>query len=292
MTGHSATITVILIGAEDNVREALASAVPADIIAPLRICSIRLECAANAWNQFVHMLRPRATIYFFVDGGVLVQPGAFAELAKALCRSPAASAAAAVPSQDQGAAMLDGGHRTKPRGLLDCMPYALRGEFVERLAARGLRLPIGLQHSGRLIGSFVLHDLDAVGSPCMPSRLVVLKGATWTMQQTSPLRWSRLRQAWNRRVAQVLCRLEDAAIGEIVSIAGFEGLPKFANQLLLDWIARHAPRGRSLFGFLVRRRLRRRQTADPKILDARCSDWRGGSCGAPPPSNPSGAVSV
>jgi hypothetical protein len=119
--------------------------------------------------------------------------------------------------------------------------HALRGSFVARIAALGLRLPVGLYRGDGLLGSMVMHDLDAATNPWNPARIAVAAGASWQVRPLSLLRPADLRRYWNRRIQQARGRLEDAALREAIYRNGFAGLPRQADAMLLDWVAANPP---------------------------------------------------
>jgi hypothetical protein len=274
LAGHAAEVSVLLIGAGD-VDEGALTVIADRIGARLQVCAIPFPCRANAWNHFVHALRPRAELHFCVDARVTPEPAAFAELARALHEAPAANAAAATAPSPGRRGM------SSVREALPGPLCAMRDAFLQRLVVRGLRLPIGLQGADGLIASFILHDLDAIGQPRAASRLVLCETARWRAEPFFLLRWPDWRRLLFRSIRRARETLEDAAIREITSKAGFEGLPQFAEPMLLDWVTRyHQPgRGLSLTEALVRHgcRGRCRRMPPAQVLEPRCTcpgGWR------------------
>lgn len=228
--GH---VTVLLNGCTDG-----SAAVAAQALRALglrgRIYAIPQGDKANAINLFLHALRPPAAVYFFVDGYAAVAPDALRRLAQRLLDQPAAMAAAAVPSTGRSAAAHRRNMLAHP-GLHGSL-FALRGAFVERIAADGLRLPVGMYRGDGLLGSFVLHDLDAAGGGWVTTRLAVEPDATWVAPRLRP--W-RLRDLWRhgqRLVQQARGRLQWPALRAAIYPAGFAALPPDADRATLRWI--------------------------------------------------------
>ena len=146
--------------------------------------------------------------------------------------------------------------------------HALRGDFVERIAARGLELPAGLYRGDGLLGSMVMHDLDAAANPWNPTRIAVAAGASWQVRPLSPLRPADLRRYWNRRIQQARGRLEDAALREAIYRDGFANLPRYADAMLLEWLASNPPPA-DRFSRLALQRLRQPRTPGCAELVAR-----------------------
>lgn len=204
---------------------------------------------SNAINQFLHAVRPPAETYVFVDAYAAVAPDALALLALALKEAPCANGAAAVPSTGRSAARLR--QDMQRYGGLHGSLFALRGQFVDRLAEQGLRLPLGMYRGDGLIGSLVFHDLDALGGKWQRERVVVEPRATWTGPTLRPWRWRDARRLWRRLLQQGRGRLQWLAVRAAIydgtlppPAAGFAALPPLADQRVLEWLAQE-PKGRT-----------------------------------------------
>jgi hypothetical protein len=139
---------------------------------------------SNALNQYIHRLRVPAPLHAFVDAYAAITPDSLGLLARALRDAPEALAAAAVPSTGRSAALLRQQMQAQP-GLHGSL-FMLRGSFVERMAAKGLRLPLNFYRGDGLLSSMVLHDLDAHSGDWQPHRMVVEPRATWTARCCAP----------------------------------------------------------------------------------------------------------
>jgi len=228
-------VTVLLNGSrDDSERRAAAALIKTGL--PGRIYVIGHGDKANAINQFLHRLRPPAETYIFIDGYAAVCADALGLLSRCLAAQPMAHAAAAVPSTGRSAATVRRNMLAHP-GLNGSL-FALRGCFVERLVADGLRLPLGLYRGDGLLGSMVMHDLDAVSGGWLTHRLAIEPRASWQAPQWKPWRWRDVSRHFHRMVRQGRSRLEWAALREIIYRDGFAALPEDANAMALDWLAR------------------------------------------------------
>ncbi|MFC7692477.1 hypothetical protein ACFQY5_25775 [Paeniroseomonas aquatica] len=144
--GHDAQVTVLLNGPA-GAGIAAAERFAAGGGPRLRLFHIPHADRANAWNQYVHGLRPEAAMHVFTDAHAAVTPGTLRSLAAALAEDPSAEAATALPSTGRHAAAMRA--RLRSGGALHGSLHALRGRFLEDLARRGLRLPVGLGRSIR-----------------------------------------------------------------------------------------------------------------------------------------------
>jgi hypothetical protein len=233
--GHAPHVTVLLNGTTDGSQALAGEALRAEGLAGC-VYDIPHGDKAHAVNLFLHELRPRAGTYFCVDAYARVRPDALRLLAASLERQPKALAAAAVPSTGRSAPALR--RMMQEHSGLHGSLFALRGDFVDRLVAAGLRLPLGLYRGDGLLGAFVLHDLDAQHGGWDTGRIALTPEASWTTPEWQPWRWRDLRRQVRRMVQQGRGRLESAAIRSIIyDGGGFTGLPPQADAMVLDWIA-------------------------------------------------------
>jgi hypothetical protein len=260
---------------------------------PVRLFEIRFGDKSNAWNQYVHALAPAALMHVFVDGYAVMTPDAVRDLAAALAENPQAHAAAALPSCGRSAPAQRAAMRRSPS--LHGSLHALRGAFLDRVRAAGIRLPVGLYRGDGLIGSLVVHDLDAQANPWDTGRIALAEAATWTVAPLSPFRPRDLRRLWNRRIQQARGGFEDAALKECIYSGNFGALPRFADRMVADWLRRNpaALQGRSPFPRLARARLASPRAPSAALLEATrvpigpgaepAGAWRQSAEGASPP---------
>lgn len=265
-------IAIILNGTGDDSAGRAAAALRA-AGRPGRIWAIEEGCKANAFNQYVHRLRPAARTYFFIDGYAAVAEDALRRLAAALDAAPMAQAAAATPSTGRSAARLRA-HMIREPGLHGSL-FALRGTFVQRIAQAGFRLPLRMYRGDGLIGSMVLHDLDTADGGWRPERIVVEPGATWRAPDLRPWRARDLRRHWNRLVQQARGRLQWGAVRAAIYPGGYAALPADADDSALRWMAaapgRQPAFWRDPMGALAMARMRAQPSAgrlSPELLEA------------------------
>ncbi len=267
--GRSLHVAVMLNGCTD--RSAQIAAATARGAAEVDIYTIAHADKSNAWNQFVHRLRPPARTYFFVDAYAAVAPQSFSALARALAEAPGANAAAALPSSGRSAPALR--EAMLRNGGLHGSLFALSSRFLDRLTQTGWRLPVGLYRGDGLINSMAVHDLGAT-TPWQSARVVSSPEATWRTRPQRPFRPADAVRHLRRRVRQARGRMEVAAIQDIIYRAepegGFGALPNWADAMLLDWIAAdpaRRPTWRSnFFGMLAARNLRRTPPAEAMLV--------------------------
>ncbi len=245
--GHRTLITLIVNGSsDDSAALALEAATRRNI--PIAVYTIPHGDKANAINQFFYNLREPARHYFFLDAYVKIGPNALAAMESCLAARPEAMAATGVAvngrtMQRATRPTLTEGHRM--HGQL----HAIRPEFIDRLVARNIRLPIGLYYGDGLMGSMVLHDLDALKNEWVPSRIASHPEATYAIPMLSPFRPRDLKRQLQRKVRQMRGRLENLAIRDILYVHNYEGLPEYACDMVNGFLARNGP---PAVGFLDR----------------------------------------
>ncbi|MDB5412177.1 MAG: hypothetical protein JWR10_512 [Rubritepida sp.] len=236
-------VTVLLNGTQDG-SDATAAAAMREAGLAGCLYDIPFGDKSHAINLYLHRLRPTAAMHVLMDGYAEIWPEALALLARRLATTPEAQAAAAVPSTGRSSAALRR-HMLAAPGLHGSL-FALRDSFVERLTAAGYRLPRGLYRGDGLLGSMVLHDLDALGGGWIGSRIAVEGEASWSIQPGRVWRWRDLSRHGRRMLQQGRGRLERTALRAVIYRDGFGGLPEDANRMVLDWIAEdpqaHTPR--------------------------------------------------
>lgn len=264
--GRRVHVTVLLNGTTDDSAAVLRAHRPRGVT--LAVHGIAKGDKANAINQYVHALRPRARLHFLMDAYVTLRPGALAALAATLDARPEVRAASGLPLNGRSApwfrAQLLGG------GRLNGNIAALRDDFLQRMAAGGLRLPLHLYRVDGLLGSMAAHDLDALGQPYAHETLVGVEGADYAIRPLSMLRWRDVRRQFRREVNQARGALEFAAIKSVIYAGDYAALPADADEMLRDFLARErlAPEDvkERLFRPLALRRLR--QPRPPILAEA------------------------
>lgn len=236
LRGQQALVTVIVNGSRDGSLEVARSAARAGW--PVEVFQIAVGDKSNAINQFIHALRSPARAYGAVDGYVSVGPRSFSAMQTRLQADP--HALAVTGNAGTGRTV----HPSAPEALaaggwLHGQLHALRPEFLDRMAARGIRLPVGLYRGDGLLGSMAAHNLDPLTEPWDNTRLPGVAGATFAFQPLSPLRAGDLRRQVHRKIRQMRGVIENAAIKQIIYGAGYEGLPGSADDMLRQYVAAH-----------------------------------------------------
>ena len=178
---------------------------------------------ARSWNRFVlDELADYADVCAFVDGDAEVASGSIEALAKALKENPDANAAAGLPLNGRSVASY---RREMQRlhGMFGDL-YALRGTFLGRMKAAGIRLPEDLIGDDSLIGALAKTDLgheigwvnDRIIS-CPDSGFYCESATLWNLRS--------LRTQYGRMINYSVRHFQNAIISAILRGPGPVGLP-------------------------------------------------------------------
>lgn len=194
---------------------------------------------SRTWNHFVHdLLIGDDQAVIFLDGDAEIAPGSIDRLVGTL-EKKGVNAASAMPLNGRLAPRYR--DMLREEGGLFGDLYALSGDFVNRVRARGLRLPEDLIGDDGLVAAWAHTDLSTdaawereriaacedAGFLCEPVRLA--RPLTWKMQYCRMINYS-VRFFQNRIVSDIMGR------------DGPGGLPHELRVLYPSWLPRFAPR--------------------------------------------------
>jgi hypothetical protein len=195
---------------------------------------------SRSWNRFI-LDTPdlAADTFVFVDGDAQILPGSVRALAKALQEQPHANAAAGLPVNGRRAAAYRR-ETIASHGIFGDL-YALRGSFVARFRASGIRLPDDLVGDDGLVGALAKtnlgHEYDwqnerivpcpLAGFLCEPARLL------------APTSW---RNQYRRMINYSIRHFQNRIISSIIRSTGPGDLPDRLAELYPDWLPKFSPR--------------------------------------------------
>ena len=217
---------------------------------------------ANAWNHYVHELAPDAEVHFFTDGDVTVSPEALEALAVSLEANPRLSAVGAMPTS--GRSREAWCRRMVRNGTLAGNLYALRGDFIERVRAAGLRLPVGFIGEDFLVSLLVREDIgeaEAEAEAAQP-RLSFNRHAGFAFRSLSPRRPRDWLTYWRRKQRYRLRGYQFSLLAAWIHQRGWGDLPATVEQLYawperlpaLSWYGRE-----TIFAWFALRHMARRR---------------------------------
>jgi glycosyltransferase involved in cell wall biosynthesis len=233
--GFRLAVTVIANGStDDSIPRAIEAVRGHDV--PARIYSIDHADKANAINHSFYELREPARLHVFTDAYAVMAPDSFNGFATMLARHSHALAATGVAGN--GRTMMAATDATlREGGRLHGQLHAFRPDFLDRLTALGLRLPIGLYRGDGLLGSMACHDLDPIANPWDSLRIKGVVEAVYTIPRLSPLRPADIARQFRRKIRQMRGRLENEAIKSVIYANGFGALPAHADDMIRAWLA-------------------------------------------------------
>jgi hypothetical protein len=164
-----------------------------------------------------------------MDGDARAVKGSFTAMARALEQHPHANAASAVPASGRNVKS-DREEILADHGLVANL-YSLRGSFVDRLRAGGVRIPLKLEGDDGLIGALVKWDLRPESQGFDEQRIVPCENAAFEFESMSPARMSDWRLYWKRAVRYGRRRYEFQLLANVLKASGVAGLPMDIRQL-------------------------------------------------------------
>lgn len=248
--GHDIEVVVLANGCRDHTARVVRAC--ADVLPRLTLVEIDLPDKANAWNVYVHEVltadRVRRTdVHFFTDGDVRIEPDALPLLASALREVPSANAAGAIPAtgRDRDAWRA----RMVANGNLAGNLYALRGNFVERVRQRRIRMPIGLFGEDRFVSWLAATDLGAPDESEPGPRCVFHGGAQFSFRSLSPWRIRDYRIYLRRKWRYTRRALQHEMLMRVIAERGLSAMPHHIQELYrtgpypsrLRWVGRDTP---------------------------------------------------
>lgn len=195
---------------------------------------------ARSWNRIIlDHLAPGHPAIVLVDGDAEVAPGSIAALVSALAQHPEANAAAALPLNGRRVEHYRS-QMIATHGLFGDL-HALRGSFVDRMRAAGIRLPVDLIGDDGLVGALAKTDLDPLaawreaGVQPVPTAGFLCE----PVALASPLSWQ---MQYRRMISYSVRHFQNQIITDILRDKGPQGLPERLASLYPAYLDRFAPR--------------------------------------------------
>ncbi len=241
-------VHVVVNGSSDRTAARAASYGPR-----IHVHNYRQGGKSRSWNRFVLEDLPKfAEMNVFVDGDAQILPGSLAAMARYLNAAPGANAVSAVPMNGHKAAQYRR-DMAKTHGLFGDF-YALRGSFLARLKASGIRLPEDLIGEDSLVGALAKTDLEnednwsderiricpEAGFFCEPVSL--MSPATWRMQ-------------YHRMINYSVRHFQNQIVSSVMRGSGPTALPREMAMQYSDWLPRLRPRSGAANGWFDRKAL-------------------------------------
>ena len=265
--GVRTCVILIINGSSDKTTETALGLLPS-LGLQASVYTVGIACKSHAMNLFIHDLRPKAKIYFFVDATTFVEPNALHALTDALNRRADIMAVSGLPINGRGAARmrLEAVQTSKLFGQM----FALRHRDLDELTKRERRLPIGLYRCEGLFVGFICWETEGIAHERAMPRIATIPEAEWRIWPISWFRWKDVKAGFNRLVRQGRGRLENQSWNPILWTQGFGALPRFADDMILEWLKTSRPQKERFpdwfFTWLALRRVRRWRRPDETAL--------------------------
>ena len=224
--GRAIDVHVLVNGCTDRTADIVANYAASH--SGVHVHVIGLGDKTNAWNLYIHEFCSAARVHIFVDGDVQVRSGSLAIMAQALEDNSSANASTAIPDSGRNSgdwlSLIVDDH-----GLAGNL-YALRGEFVDRIRAAKIKLPVGLIGDDSWIGALANFDLD-IDRGWVKERTIVCTEARFHYDS---LQWYRPRDIklyWRRRQRYAHRTWQNQCMKTHIHNGGMQTLPIEVNDL-------------------------------------------------------------
>jgi len=205
-------------------------------VGEIAVWSLPLGDKAHAWNEGLHAVRREADMHVYMDGYVILEPGAIHALVGTLAAAPGGLAVTGRPLSGRSASYI--ADVMKTRGGIHGNLFALIGKVVESLRACGFRLPLGMYRGDSAISGVV-----ALGAGVeervwrADQRLVFAEGARWRHEALQWWKPDDLRTQYRRWRRQQQGRLENAALSHFLHAKAkpFNSLPRTIDAMVKEW---------------------------------------------------------
>lgn len=210
---------------------------------------------SRSWNRLVFdTLGAFSPAHVFVDGDAVISVDAVHILARELATHPEANAIAGMPLNGRSAAayrreLVDG------HGIFGDL-YAVRGDFLARMKARGIRLPVDLIGDDGLIAALVRTDLGDE-SDWRDSRVAPSCAAGFFCEPFALTRPAGWRLQYRRMITYSLRHFQNRIISEIMRGGGPTALPERLAERYPALLAAAKPRRDPVYAWFDRLALRR-----------------------------------
>lgn len=203
---------------------------------------------ARSWNRFLFdELSQFHETHIFVDGDAEVVPGSVDALKQVLKEMPQANAASGLPMNGRKMAYYQQ-KMQREHGLFGDL-YALRGEFLLRMKACGIRLPDDVIGDDGLICAMAKTNL-ADESQWNDYRVAVCNGAGFLCEPVSLLTPRSWRMQYRRMINYSVRHFQNSMISRIMRDTGPKGLPRLLSDIYRRELPGMEPRSRpELFWF-------------------------------------------
>lgn len=226
--GDAGVAIHVLVNGSGDATAAIASAIAASA-SNMNVHIYDEAGKARSWNRFLFdELDAFHETHIFVDGDAEIVPGSIRALGSTLDFEPRANAASALPMNGRNAEHYQRAMR-RDHGLFGDL-YALRGDFLRRMKAQGIRLPDDAIGDDGLICAMAKTDLGDE-SHWRSERVAVCLGAGFLcapVTMLSPRSW---RMQYRRMVTYSMRHFQNAMISRIMRDSGPQGLPRLLSDI-------------------------------------------------------------
>lgn len=219
-------LTVVANGCTDQTVEIAKASMKGAALA-CEVVELSFGDKCNAWNEYVYHHLPKADVHFFVDSDVTFTEQAFPRLFETLLKSPDKNAVTGLPQTGRNIR-----HYIELATCYSCLfgnLYGLKNDFVRRLVAKQIRLPVGLSWIDAQITKLVNDNLE-YHKDDYQHRVTFLEGVGYRFESLKPWKSDDILLYINR-----ICRYKTGQLQEpYLDALPFEEWPKTMDAINRD----------------------------------------------------------
>lgn len=240
------TIIDILVNGNANLPDAIQSELKHNPIAELgpslciRIWYITPAGKANAWNQYIHKICPKAATTFFLDGYTRVANNSLHELSESLQKTPNTLAATGTPANGRSANLV----RTTllAEGGIHGNLFALKEQAIQSIKSANFNLPLGLYAFDTVLGAVISFGLSPEKNQWDAHKYIFVNpNVTWTTPEKKWWHYSDLQIHLRRliNVAQRILEREATKFYLAEQHRSITQLPAGIHEYIDQWATAH-----------------------------------------------------
>lgn len=206
----------------------------------IRIWFIPTGDKAHTWNEYIYKIWPGSKYAHFIDGYARMWPMSIKLLETAMNDAPGALGATGIPTNGRTAKSLS--KNILLTGGIHGNLYSLKFDTIKKIISKKFYLPIGIYRTDSTLGAALAFGLDPASITWnMKARIVTDAQASWDLDDSNIFSIGKWKSILARRIRQSQGKIENLAVREIFRDKHMPvgALPKFAVDLIEDWIKRH-----------------------------------------------------
>lgn len=227
-------ITIVANGCTDRTYEVALATLQESASCQYVVKNLAFGDKCNAWNYYVHELAPQSDVHFFVDSDVTFSAFAFPTLFDRLIASDKL-AVTGLPLTGRNLAFY-----TELATKYSCLfgnLYGVKQEFLQKLTAQKVKLPIGLSWIDAQLTKMINHNLEPAKDDYQ-GRVTFVPGVGYEFDSLKPWKRADVRLYINRIVRYKVGQLQEVYLDDLPFTEWPEDMQEINEKILakgLGW---------------------------------------------------------